>query len=130
VTAREHAKILAFACDFWYNKLNFVISYQTDGWIPLSCFLCLLLLLQQKQQGSPNQSVELAALREQCSNHAKERAALKTILDAKIRSLVEEISKSITSLPPEVSRNYVDCDVCVEIDLESKYKPCGNYMGL
>ncbi len=58
----------------------------------------------QHQQLSPkDNSAELAALREQCSNHAKERAALKTILDAKIRSLVEEISNSITTLPPEVT---------------------------
>ena len=46
----------------------------------------------------------MAMLREQCSNHAKERAALKTILDAKIKSLVNEISRSLAELPPaEVS---------------------------
>ena len=42
----------------------------------------------------------MAMLREQCSNHAKERAALKTILDAKIKSLVNEISRSLGELPP------------------------------
>ena len=46
----------------------------------------------------------MAMLREQCSNHAKERAALKTILDAKIKSLVSDISRSLAELPPaEVS---------------------------
>ena len=50
------------------------------------------------------QESEVAMLREQCSNHAKERAALKTILDAKIKSLVNEISRSLAELPPaEVS---------------------------
>jgi len=40
---------------------------------------------------------------EQCSNHAKERAALKTILDAKIKALVDDIGQSVSDLPPEVS---------------------------
>ena len=44
----------------------------------------------------------MGLLREQCANHAKERAALKTILDAKIRALVADISRSIQELPPEV----------------------------
>ncbi len=48
------------------------------------------------------QSSEIAALREQCSNHAKERAALKTILDAKIKALVDDIGQSVSDLPPEV----------------------------
>jgi hypothetical protein len=51
-----------------------------------------------EQQGS-----EIASLREQCSNHAKERAALKTILDAKIKALVDDIGQSVSDLPPEVS---------------------------
>ena len=51
-----------------------------------------------QQQGS-----EIATLREQCSNHAKERAALKTILDAKIKALVDDIGQSVSDLPPEVS---------------------------
>ncbi len=49
------------------------------------------------------QSSEIASLREQCSNHAKERAALKTILDAKIKALVDDIGQSVSDLPPEVS---------------------------
>ena len=49
------------------------------------------------------QSSEIATLREQCSNHAKERAALKTILDAKIKALVDDIGQSVSDLPPEVS---------------------------
>lgn len=49
------------------------------------------------------QSSEIASLREQCSNHAKERAALKTILDAKIKALVDDIGQSVSHLPPEVS---------------------------
>ena len=48
------------------------------------------------------QSSDIAALREQCSNHAKERAALKTILDAKIKALVDDIGQSVSDLPPEV----------------------------
>ncbi|DBA91171.1 hypothetical protein WJX77_002837 [Trebouxia sp. C0004] len=47
------------------------------------------------------QSGEIASLREQCSNHAKERAALKTILDAKIKALVDDIGQSVSDLPPE-----------------------------
>ncbi|KAL3152938.1 hypothetical protein ABBQ38_012240 [Trebouxia sp. C0009 RCD-2024] len=47
------------------------------------------------------QSSDIASLREQCSNHAKERAALKTILDAKIKALVDDISQSVSDLPPE-----------------------------
>ena len=49
------------------------------------------------------QSSEIAGLREQCSNHAKERAALKTILDAKIKALVDDIGQSVSDMPPEVS---------------------------
>lgn len=48
------------------------------------------------------QSSDIASLREQCSNHAKERAALKTILDAKIKALVDDIGQSVSDLPPEV----------------------------
>ena len=48
------------------------------------------------------QTSDIAALRDQCSNHAKERAALKTILDAKIKALVDEIGQSVADLPPEV----------------------------
>lgn len=49
------------------------------------------------------QSSDIASLREQCSSHAKERAALKTILDAKIKALVDDIGQSVADLPPEVS---------------------------
>lgn len=48
------------------------------------------------------QNGDIASLREQCSNHAKERAALKTILDAKIKALVDDIGQSVSDLPPEV----------------------------
>lgn len=48
------------------------------------------------------QTSELAVLREQCSNHAKERAALKTILDAKIKALVDDIGHSVAEAPQEV----------------------------
>ena len=60
------------------------------------------------------QSSEIASLREQCSNHAKERAALKTILDAKIKALVDDIGQSVSDLPAEV-RFRVCCsiaDIC------------------
>ena len=56
------------------------------------------------------QSSDIASLREQCSNHAKERAALKTILDAKIKALVDDIGQSVADLPPEV-RQSVCCYV-------------------
>lgn len=49
------------------------------------------------------QSHEIVSLREQCSNHAKERAALKTILDAKIKALVDDIGQSVSDLPAERS---------------------------
>ena len=48
------------------------------------------------------QTSELAVLREQCSNHAKERAALKTILDAKIRALVDDIGQTVAETSQEV----------------------------
>ena len=44
------------------------------------------------------QNSEIASLREQCSNHAKERAALKTILDAKIKALVDDIGQSVSDV--------------------------------
>ena len=60
--------------------------------------------LQSKLQ---QQSSEIASLREQCSNHAKERAALKTILDAKIKALVDDISQSVSDLPSEVEHEVI-----------------------
>lgn len=48
------------------------------------------------------QTSELAVLHEQCSNHAKERAALKTILDAKIKALVDDIGHSVAETSQQV----------------------------
>lgn len=52
------------------------------------------------------QTSELAVLREQCSNHAKERAALKTILDAKIKALVDDIGHTVAETSQEVGWLY------------------------
>lgn len=65
-----------------------------------------MLLMQadaELQSTLQQQSHEIVSLREQCSNHAKERAALKTILDAKIKALVDDIGQSVSDLPAEVS---------------------------
>ncbi|GAB4823415.1 hypothetical protein N2152v2_010461 [Parachlorella kessleri] len=43
----------------------------------------------------------LASLAQQCKGLSKERDALRTILDAKVRVLVEEIGKSVGELPHE-----------------------------
>ncbi|KAK9829931.1 hypothetical protein WJX72_008705 [[Myrmecia] bisecta] len=59
----------------------------------------------QEQQMSNAERQQLNELRDQCTNHAKERAALKTILDAKIRALVNEIGHSLAEMSPDVHRN-------------------------
>jgi chromosome segregation ATPase len=46
---------------------------------------------------------QVAGLKEQCRNHSKERTALMTILDSKIRTLVESISRTMGDLPSEVA---------------------------
>eukprot|EP00192_Tetraselmis_astigmatica_P009512 CAMPEP_0117662330 /NCGR_PEP_ID=MMETSP0804-20121206/7998_1 /TAXON_ID=1074897 /ORGANISM="Tetraselmis astigmatica, Strain CCMP880" /LENGTH=929 /DNA_ID=CAMNT_0005469227 /DNA_START=440 /DNA_END=3229 /DNA_ORIENTATION=- len=50
------------------------------------------------QQSAPADMMDLAALREQFANHSKERAALKTILESKIHTLVGDISASMSEL--------------------------------
>lgn len=50
-------------------------------------------------------AAEAAALREQCENHAKERAALKTILENKVRTLLENVGKSLSELPREAQEH-------------------------
>ena len=52
----------------------------------------------QSQQAASSDAMELAALREQFANHAKERAALKTILESKIHALVNDISVSMSEM--------------------------------
>ncbi len=47
-------------------------------------------------------SMELAELRERCSDQAKEREALYTILDAKIRALVKDVATSLQDIPGQV----------------------------
>ena len=49
-------------------------------------------------------SSELAELRERCSDQAKEREALHTILDAKIRALVKDVASSLQDIPNQVCR--------------------------
>lgn len=56
------------------------------------------------------QTSELAVLREQSSNFAKERAALKTILDAKIKALVDDIGHSVAETSQEVL--HMACTEC------------------
>ena len=69
------------------------------------------------------QSSDIASLREQCSNHAKERAALKTILDAKIKALVDDIGQSVSDLPPEV-RLAPGCDLgCIHTSTSGARNP-------
>ena len=43
-----------------------------------------------------------AALQEQRGNEARERAALRTILDTKMRGLVAELGRGLGELPPGV----------------------------
>lgn len=45
---------------------------------------------------------ELSALREQSLTHIKERVALKSILDDKVRALIGDIGQSLSELPFEV----------------------------
>lgn len=44
-----------------------------------------------------------AALQGQRGNEARERAALRTILDTKMRGLVAELGRGLAELPPGVS---------------------------
>ncbi len=44
---------------------------------------------------------ELSALREQSLTHIKERVALKSILDDKVRALIGDIGQSLSELPFE-----------------------------
>lgn len=43
-----------------------------------------------------------AALQEQRGNEARERAALRTILDSKMRNLLSDLSRGLAELPPGV----------------------------
>ncbi|GAQ78682.1 Kinesin-like protein [Klebsormidium nitens] len=52
--------------------------------------------------GGPSEQ-HVAALREQCRTHTKERTALMTILDSKVRTLVESIARTLGELPGEVA---------------------------
>lgn len=52
--------------------------------------------------GGQQQQQQLAALSRQCEGLSRERDALRTILEAKVRVLVDEIAKSVTELPAEV----------------------------
>lgn len=52
--------------------------------------------------GGQQQQQQLAALSRQCEGLRQERDALRTILEAKVRVLVDEIAKSVTELPAEV----------------------------
>ena len=47
-------------------------------------------------------AAEVAALREQGATHVKERAALKSILDDKVRALIADVGHSVAELPIEV----------------------------
>lgn len=44
-----------------------------------------------------------AALQEQRGNEARERAALRTILDTKMRNLLADLGRGLSELPPGVS---------------------------
>ena len=47
-------------------------------------------------------ATEVVALREQSLTHVKERVALKSILDDKVRSLIADVGQSLAELPIEV----------------------------
>ena len=47
-------------------------------------------------------ATEVLALREQSLTHVKERVALKSILDDKVRSLIGDVGQSLAELPIEV----------------------------
>jgi len=47
---------------------------------------------------------DTAALRQQCATAAKERAALRVILDAKIRGIVKELAAGLRETPVQVGR--------------------------
>ena len=61
--------------------------------------------LQQRPATPPPNTGEISSLREQCANHTKERAALKTILESKIRTLVDGIGYSMKELPTEAQQH-------------------------
>ncbi|KAK9834774.1 hypothetical protein WJX74_010161 [Apatococcus lobatus] len=71
-------------------------------------------------QTGEEEVAELAELRERCSDQAKEREALHTILDAKIRALVKDVAHSIQAIPnqaqqyPRLSRQVSTLDKLVE----------------
>jgi hypothetical protein len=49
-------------------------------------------------------AAEVLALREQSLTHVKERVALKSILDDKVRPLIGDVGQSLAELPIEVGR--------------------------
>lgn len=53
---------------------------------------------------------DVAALREQCSTALKERAAIRVILDAKIRSLVAQLGRGLQELPGQVRGQGLGCE--------------------
>ena len=63
-------------------------------------------LLQERRRSSGTAAsmieTELGALREQSLTHVKERVALKSILDDKVRALISDIGQSLAELPIEV----------------------------
>jgi hypothetical protein len=60
-------------------------------------------LRAQRSTTNGSSDPQVAVLKEQCRNHSKERTALMTILDSKIRTLVESISRTMGDLPSEVA---------------------------
>ena len=63
---------------------------------------CIDLSILLGWQTGEEATAELAELRERCSDQAKEREALHTILDAKIRALVKDVASSIHAIPNQV----------------------------
>jgi hypothetical protein len=57
---------------------------------------------QQQQQPASGAGPQAARLAAQCDALSKERAALRTIMDSKVRVLVDDIGRSMAELPPEV----------------------------
>ena len=71
---------------------------------------------QQQQAAVPSGGAQAAALVAQRDALSKERDALRTILDSKVRVLVDDIGRSMAELPPEVC-GWGTCCCCFGVAL-------------
>ena len=68
---------------------------------------------QQQQQPASGAGPQAARLAAQCDALSKERDALRTIMDSKVRVLVDDIGRSMAELPPEVGAQA--CFACTSV---------------